>query len=99
MYPIYLVCKFVGGFLPSSLVITQHRQIDMSFNFTFHWNFSTTGDQYLQFIVVNIHPVTSSTVEVETLGEPSGTFTLRNNTEYAINVSLCNQASSFHFGT
>ncbi len=93
-----MVCKFVGGFLSSSLVITQDEQIDMSFNFTIHWNFSTTGDQYLQFIVVNIHPVTSSTAEVETLGQPSGTFTLRNNTEYAINVSLCNQESNFHFG-
>ncbi len=62
----------------------------MSFNFT------TTGVQSLKFIVVKIHPITSFTAEVETLGQPSGT---RNNTEYAINVSLCNQQSNFHFGT
>ncbi len=88
-----MVCKFVGSFLPSSLIITQHEQTDTSFNFT------TTGVQSLKFIVVNIHPITSSTAEVETLGQPTGTFTLRNNTEYAINVSLCNQESNFHFGT
>ena len=38
------------------------------------------------------------TPEVQTLSEPSSIFTLQNNTEYTIKVSLCNQASIFHFG-
>ncbi len=88
----------VDNFLPT-LVLLQNGGIDNNLNFTIEWNSSITGGLGHQYImVVNIYTVTSSTPEWQTLREPSAYFSLQNNTEYSINISLCNEASNFHFG-
>ena len=93
----YFCIYLIDNSLPISLIITQYEKRDITFNFTIHWNSSSRVDVY-QYFVVNINSVNSPTPEVQTLSEPSDLFTLQNNTEYAINISLCNQASNFHFG-
>ncbi len=87
----------VDNFLPT-LVLLQNGRIHNNLNFTIDWNSSITGRLGHQYIMVNIYTVTSSTPEWQTLSEPSGYFLLRNNTEYSINISLCNESSNFHFG-
>ncbi len=93
----FYFCIYLDNSLPISLIITQYEKREVALNFTIHWNSSSRVDVY-QYFVVNINSVNSPTPEVQTLSEPFDLFTLKNKTEYAINISLCNQASHFHFG-
>ncbi len=84
---------FLDNLLPSSLTlmpITDNDERDFQ-NVNLMWN-TTETDLRLHF-TVSVESLPSKIFQVKTVSQSSTSLTLKNNTEYYINISICPNTS------